>query len=186
VHVVRGGYLGEVAVRAAVDVGYGDDVRVCGEGLENVGCGGGAGAEGEGIAGVLEGGDGAFKVVSVRIARARVLIPKDYEVSNSSNVFIQEFAYSPTGFPNPVWANVVLRLIDSITAPVTGSCGLPACTASVPNLCTGDGARGGVSIGTSETVIFAVGEVWEKVVLWAHGGSIASLGWTNSMCSEAL
>lgn len=33
-----------------------------------------------------------------------------------------------------------------MTAPVVGSCGLPACTARVPKLCTGDGARGGVSM----------------------------------------
>ena len=36
-----------------------------------------------------------------------------------------------------------------MTAPVTGSWGLPACTARVPNACTGDWARGGVSIGCS-------------------------------------
>ena len=34
----------------------------------------------------------------------------------------------------------------SMTAPVVGSCGLPACTARVPKLWTGDGARGGVSM----------------------------------------
>jgi hypothetical protein len=50
----------------------------------------------------------------------------------------------------------------SITAPVTGSCGLPACTAKVPNLCTGEGARGGVSIGCSESVMIA-GTVSEVV-----------------------
>ena len=40
-------------------------------------------------------------------------------------------------------------LTDSMTAPVTGSWGLPAWTARVPNLCTGDAALGGVSIGWS-------------------------------------
>ena len=36
-----------------------------------------------------------------------------------------------------------------MTAPVTGSCGLPAWTASVPKPCTGEGALGGVSMGSS-------------------------------------
>lgn len=36
-----------------------------------------------------------------------------------------------------------------MTAPVTGSWGLPACTAKVPNLWTGDAALGGVSIDCS-------------------------------------
>lgn len=35
---------------------------------------------------------------------------------------------------------------DSMTAPVAGSCGLPACTARVAKLYSGDGARGGVSM----------------------------------------
>lgn len=73
------------------------------------------------------------------------------------------YSYSPTGFPTAVWAKVVEREIwecqgkdmcmqegrytDSMTAPVTGSIGDPACTARVPNFCTGEGALGGVSIG---------------------------------------
>jgi hypothetical protein len=61
----------------------------------------------------------------------------------------------PTGFPTLVCANVVDSEIGSMTAPVTGSCGLPACTANVPKRCTGDGARGGVSMGTSEIVMVA-------------------------------
>ena len=44
-------------------------------------------------------------------------------------------------------------LTASMTAPVTGSCGDPAWTALVPNLCTGDGARGGVSMGSSNLVM---------------------------------
>ena len=40
-------------------------------------------------------------------------------------------------------------LTGAITAPVTGSSGLPACTASVPKPFTGDAALGGVSIGRS-------------------------------------
>lgn len=35
---------------------------------------------------------------------------------------------------------------DSITAPVVGSCGLPAWTARVPKLWTGEAALGGVSM----------------------------------------
>ncbi len=44
--------------------------------------------------------------------------------------------------------------MGSITAPLVESMGEPAWTASVPNLWIGEGARGGVSIGsTSGTVI---------------------------------
>lgn len=41
---------------------------------------------------------------------------------------------------------------DSMTAPVLGSRGLPACTARVPKFCRGEGARGGVSIDPSPFV----------------------------------
>lgn len=41
--------------------------------------------------------------------------------------------------------------MGSMTAPVVGSMGDPACTASVPNPWTGVGERGGVSIGPSTT-----------------------------------
>lgn len=44
---------------------------------------------------------------------------------------------------------VDMSLTDSITAPVTGSWGLPAWTANVPNPWTGEGALGGVSIDPS-------------------------------------
>ena len=37
-------------------------------------------------------------------------------------------------------------LTDSMTAPVVGSWGLPAWTARVPKLCTGEGTFGGVRI----------------------------------------
>lgn len=47
----------------------------------------------------------------------------------------------------------MLREMDSMTAPVAGSCGLPACTARVPNPWTGEGARGGVEMGWSVCVI---------------------------------
>jgi hypothetical protein len=57
-------------VRAAVDIGNGYDVGPCGERLQDVGCGRGSGAEGEGVAGVFEGGDGALKVVSVGVGGA--------------------------------------------------------------------------------------------------------------------
>ena len=62
--IVRECDLGEVAVRAAVDVRDGDDVRACGEGLQDVGGGRGAGTESECIPGVLEGCDCAFEVVA--------------------------------------------------------------------------------------------------------------------------
>jgi hypothetical protein len=65
--IVRERDLGEVAVRAAVDIGYGDDVRARGERLQDVGCRGRAGAEGERIAGVLERCDCAFEVVAAGV-----------------------------------------------------------------------------------------------------------------------
>ena len=43
---------------------------------------------------------------------------------------------------------MLLREIGSMTAPETGSIGAPSWTARVPNLWTGEGARGGVSIGS--------------------------------------
>ena len=33
----------------------------------------------------------------------------------------REYSYAPTGLPTAVWAKVVEREIDSMTAPVTGS-----------------------------------------------------------------
>ena len=54
-----------------------------------------------------------------------------------------EYSYKPIGLPTAVCANVVERDNGSITAPVVGSMGEPACIASVPKLYTGDGARGG-------------------------------------------
>ena len=59
-----GGDLCEVAVRAAVDVGDGDDVRALGEGLKDCGSCCGSGGEGKSEAGVFKGGDGAFEIVS--------------------------------------------------------------------------------------------------------------------------
>ena len=59
------GDFGEVAVRAAVDIRYGDDVGARGEGLQDIGCGCRAGGEGKGVAGVIEGGDGFLEVVAV-------------------------------------------------------------------------------------------------------------------------
>jgi hypothetical protein len=58
------GDLCEVAVGAAVDIGNGDDVRAGRERLQDVGCGGRAGAVGERIVGVLERCDCAFEVVA--------------------------------------------------------------------------------------------------------------------------
>ncbi|KAL1862692.1 hypothetical protein VTK73DRAFT_6682 [Phialemonium thermophilum] len=68
-------------------------------------------------------------------------------------LLLRLYSYSPTGLPTLVWAKVVDREMGSITAPVTGSCGEPACTASVPKPCTGDGARGGVEMEWSWTVM---------------------------------
>lgn len=71
---VRLGNLREVAVGAAVDVRHGDDVGSGSEGLQDV-CGGGrAGREGEGVFGVLEGGDGGLEVGAVGVCGARVLV----------------------------------------------------------------------------------------------------------------
>lgn len=56
------------------------------------------------------------------------------------------YSYKPTGLPTAVCAKVVEREIGAITAPVVGSIGEPACTARVPKLWTGEGARGGVSM----------------------------------------
>ena len=69
--------FGEVAVRAAVDVRDGDDMGAGGEGLEDCGGRGGAGGEGEGVAGVFEGGDGFFEVVPVGVCAATVFIEAD-------------------------------------------------------------------------------------------------------------
>ena len=71
---VRLGNLREVAVGAAVDVRYGDDVGSGGEGLQDV-CGGSrTGREGEGVFGVLEGGDGSLEVGAVGVCGARVFV----------------------------------------------------------------------------------------------------------------
>lgn len=59
------------------------------------------------------------------------------------------YSNSPTGLPTADCANVVLSEMGSMTAPVTWSMGAPAWTARVPKPWTGDGARGGVSIGPS-------------------------------------
>lgn len=64
--VVRQGHLCEVAMRAAVDIGYGHDVRACRKRLQDVGRGGGSRGESERIAGVLERSNSLFKVVSVK------------------------------------------------------------------------------------------------------------------------
>jgi hypothetical protein len=91
------------------------------------------------------------------------------------------YSYSPTGFPTSVWAKVVEREIctsqrldpqkkgsgkrtASMTAPVTGSWGLPAWTARVPKPCTGEGARGGVSMGCSEMVMVGLGRLLGGIV----------------------
>ncbi len=62
-------------------------------------------------------------------------------------LLLRLYSNSPTGLPTAVWAKVVDSEMASMTAPVAGSCGDPACTARVPNPWTGDGARGGVVMG---------------------------------------
>ena len=46
-----------------------------------------------------------------------------------------------------------------MTAPVEGSWGLPAWTARVPKLCTGEGALGGVSIEPLVLLVVAEGDI---------------------------
>ena len=105
--IVRQGDLCEVAVGAAVDIGDGDDVRAGGERLQDVGCGGRAGAVGERIVGVLERCDCAFKVVAgggVSAALATFwwsISPREaYRLGFDE----REYSYSPTGFPTAVCA----------------------------------------------------------------------------------
>lgn len=201
---MSGGDLGEVAMRAAVDIGDRHDVGALREGLEDEGGGGGAGGEGEGEARMFQRGNCLFEIVSggrgVWLDRT-ALKNQVRRGSNRLGFELLVYSYAPTGLPMPVWANVVdkaicrahqrteqgylqhlqeylqhvqypqdsarparsgqamvfpkrrkekeherRKLTDSMTAPVAGSCGLPACTARVPKLCTGDDARGGVSI----------------------------------------
>jgi len=62
--VGRGDFC-EVAVCAAVDVGYGDDMGALSEGEEDCSGSGGAGSKGESILGMLEGSNGVLEVVSL-------------------------------------------------------------------------------------------------------------------------
>jgi hypothetical protein len=103
-------------VGATVDVGDGDNVRPGGEGLEDVGSGGGAGGEGESILGVLEGSDGLLEVVTRSVLELRNF----FEWSLSSNqgavtdrlgLALRVYSYRPTGLPTLVWAKVVEREI---------------------------------------------------------------------------
>ncbi len=72
------GDLGEVSVGSSVDVGDGDDMGACGEGLEDHSGGGRAGGEGESILGVLKRGNGLLEVVSVWVGGAGVLVLADW------------------------------------------------------------------------------------------------------------
>jgi hypothetical protein len=58
-----------------------------------------------------------------------------------------------------------VKLTGSITAPEVGSIGAPACTAKVPNLWTGLGALGGVSIfGSSKVgILFRVARPFQRL-----------------------
>jgi len=102
--IVRERDLGEVAVRAAVDIGDGDYVRARGERLQDVGCGGRAGAEGERIASVLERCDCAFEVVAAGVLACYghflVERPAAYRLGFDE----REYSYSPTGLPTAVCA----------------------------------------------------------------------------------
>lgn len=64
---MRKGDLGEVAVRATIDIRYRDDVRACSERLQDIGSRSRAGAEGKSIAGMLERCDCAFEVVAAGV-----------------------------------------------------------------------------------------------------------------------
>ena len=110
--VVCEGHFGEVAVRSAVDIRDGHDVRACCERLQNVGCGGGARGVGERIAGVLERCNGLFKVVSAKMPVSRdswsLHVSKDKEEKTYRLGFEErEYSYSPMGWPTLVCANVV-------------------------------------------------------------------------------
>lgn len=71
------GYLGEVSVGSTVDIGDGNDVTTSGKALENDSSGGATAREGEGIAGMLESGDGGLEVGSVGVGGSRVLVLAD-------------------------------------------------------------------------------------------------------------
>ena len=67
-----------------------------------------------------------------------------------------------------IWALVSRALVGweaqedltaSMTAPVEGSWGLPAWTARVPKLCTGEGALGGVSIEPLVPLVVIEGDI---------------------------
>lgn len=66
--------LREIAVGAAVHIRDGDDVRACGQALEDGGRGSTAAGEGQRIARVLEGRHSSLEVIPVRVGGARVLV----------------------------------------------------------------------------------------------------------------
>ena len=70
-------------------------------------------------------------------------------------------------------------LTASMTAPVLGSCGLPACIARVPKLATGEGARGGVLIAPfvaeGDMQRYSRGEANMELRYGVYGGSSAFL-----------
>lgn len=73
------------------------------------------------------------------------------------------YSNSPIGLPTEDCAKVVLREMGSITAPVTLSIGAPAWTARVPKRWTGEGARGGVSIGSAPGMVISGGSARRAV-----------------------
>lgn len=66
--------LSEIAVGTSVHVGDRNDMVTGCEALEDDSGGGAAGGEGEGVSGVLEGGDSSLEVRAVRVGGTRVLI----------------------------------------------------------------------------------------------------------------
>ena len=65
-HTMGCSHLGEISVCATVDIGDGNDMGACGEGLEDDGCGCGAGGESEGVFGLLESCYSCFEVFSIK------------------------------------------------------------------------------------------------------------------------
>ena len=61
---MRRGDLSEVAMCAAIDIGYGNDVGTCGERLEYYRGGCGTRGKSEGEAGMFKSGNGIFKILS--------------------------------------------------------------------------------------------------------------------------
>ena len=115
---VGGGHLGEVAVRAAVDVRDGYHVRSRSKRLQDRRRRCRARREGQGVSCMLESGDGPFEVVPRhnRVSSATRTAPCSPSLSRQWQPYLfgfelREYSYSPTGRPTAVWAKVVDREI---------------------------------------------------------------------------